>query len=198
MGKFDYTQHSLGVSMVKSQSNPFSYVLKKEIMFICDIVRSCKIFLSLFNEETLFRGTFDDNYIVDYKSGAVFKEKQEQGEFYQLFLAVYADEISLVNPLGSARHTNKFWQVYGQLLNIPKELRSKLDSIFLIASIDTNHITKYSLNRCMKPIISSLKLSQNPFEHEGYSKPLKVTVLNFIGDSPGSNFFAGNFCITIP
>ena len=192
IGEFTHRKTLLGTSMLKSQANPFSYNTKKEYIYQCDIVKSCKVFLSLFDEKTLFASHHGVNSIFDYQCGSIVNEKRDSESFNQIFLSIYADEISLVNPLGTARHTNRLWQIYGQVLNVPKQYRAKLDSIFLIASINTAFITKYSLNKCLKPVIKMIKEAQIPFNYENFSKPIKVTVLHFIGDSPASNFFAGN------
>lgn len=156
-------------------------------------MESCKIYLGMFSETELFSIRPHCDCVCDFRSGSMAEKKSSSGEFLDLFVSIYADEISLSNPLGGARHSNRLWKIYGQVLNMPKELRSKLDSIFMIASIDTNHIPKYTLNKCIKPVIASLKRAQIPFEMDGFSKKIRIRFLNFIGDSPASNFFAGIF-----
>ena len=191
IGKFNYMSHVLGTKLVKSQSDPFKFVAKKDQMYMCNLKGTIEIYLSMFDEPTLFPAVHISQGYASFRDGQRFSEKHGGNSTHKLFLSIYADEIGLTNPLGFARNSNKLWNVFGQILNIPRVKRAKLNSIFWIASISSADFKKYSLNTCFKPILSMLKEIQKPFTHPGYSKPIQAVIYFFSGDAPASNHFAG-------
>ena len=192
-GKYTFISHFLGIKLVKSQFNPYSFVRQKDYMYIANLKNTIKIYLSIFNQNTLFPAFERRSGYVDFRDGYRWKEKSQDSSYLQLFISIYADEIGLTNPLGYARNTSKQWNIFGQILNIPKKMRSKLDSIFWLACINSSDLKKYSLNQCLKHVINQIKEVEKPFIVDGYSKPIKVTVCFFAGDAPASNLFAGIF-----
>lgn len=188
---FDVYKHILGSEIQKSQTKN-KHSRKLNVMFYSNIKNSCNVYLSMLPSNYFFGSEITQTKVSSFKNGTNF-QKKSNSNYNQLFISIYADEVSFNNPIGVYRTYNRYWMIYGQILNLPQNLKSKLDSIFFIGAIETKHIAKYGLKFCFKPILKSIKESQKPFEMDGFEKKIKITISHFIGDAPGSHFFGGNF-----
>jgi hypothetical protein len=114
-----------------------------------------------------------------------------------LYLALYADDLGICNPLGQARSKHKLMVVYIQILNIPPKYRSKIVSVFPLAVCYTNSLRpnfKDSLNLLLKDFLDFMQI----LHHVGHSFQLRERrlhlygrVVAFVGDSLAANAFGG-------
>ena len=182
-------------SNVRSQSSVSGFHRKIFYLYYCNLQEICKVYLSIYPEETIQLGEGSEQ-MYDFRSGSLPRIKEPNDNRYlQLFINLYADEIQCADPLGAAR-SQKYWMIYAQILNLPRNVRSSLDSIFLLGVFDSKVLQNISLNAAIKMLIVSMHKSCKPFTVENYSKQVLVTVLGFIGDSPASNYFGGNFKVS--
>jgi len=61
--------------------------------------------------------------------------RREEGAPIRLGIGTYADDVEVVNPIGSRRVKHKVTLHYATILNLPPEARSHLDNIYLTAVV---------------------------------------------------------------
>ena len=86
LGKFNYFTHLLGTELTKSQSNPYNFVTKKHQMYMCDLKEVIEIYLSIFNEETLFPTMCVSEGYSSFMDGARFSPKIGDDSSLKLFI----------------------------------------------------------------------------------------------------------------
>ncbi|CAF4228074.1 unnamed protein product [Rotaria sp. Silwood2] len=207
---------------VKLCKKYFSYASPKEIKlenanqtaFYIPIQSSIQQMLNKYDVLTMLKKNFNENvnrnaadtdlmfnyrHALHGKVHPVLKNKPDA-----LLFQLYIDEISLTNPIGAKKDTQKITMIYFQLEDLPDTVKSMLNSIGLVAMCHSNHLSN-KLNRKIffDPIVEDL----NALQTTGVFIPILGDYLNFaftvlVGDHLASNdiggfqknFNTGEFC----
>ena len=102
------------------------------------------------NSETKLNDVKDGHL---YRTNSYFKENPGA---YTMML--YSDAIELVNPLGAGRGKHKVIQIFFSLAEIPKEQRSKIDRIQLVAVFKEKLIKRFGFKKIYDRLVQDLKL----------------------------------------
>lgn len=169
---------------------------KPEKMHYVSIESSLK---KLLDNETFFNLVMDQqstcceipiNSVCDYKCGNAYKSNFEvTGEKY-LDILLYQDEAEISNPLGSAKGKHKITGTYFTIGNISPELRSRLESIFLISLCKSKHIKMFGIDKCIVKFVEELRhlAKSGIYVHGTIFYPRLILCL---GDNLGSNCIGG-------
>ena len=149
--------------------------------------------------------SFEDNVIKDVRDGDCFV----QNEFFKanpdaVPLIVFVDELEIVNPLGAGKLKHKLNCCYYSTLEVQAPLRSKVQSIQLLALIKSEDWKKYGNSVFFKRFIDDMK----DLESDGLSidvpmsQIVKAGLVYIIGDNLGQHsiselnqcFSSGNIC----
>ena len=110
----------------------------KAVMHYISIIESIKnlvqdpSFIQVVENDEISRG--EESRYKDVKDGELYKNNMYFKQNPEAFtLMLYSDAIELVNPLGAGRGKHKVIQIFFSLCEIPKNLRSKIDRIQLVA-----------------------------------------------------------------
>ncbi|CAF1370806.1 unnamed protein product [Rotaria sordida] len=155
--------------------------------------------------ENVKRNAADTDLMFNYRHALhgkvhpVLKNKPDA-----LLFQLYIDEISLTNPIGAKKDTQKITMVYFQLEDLPDIVKSMLNSIGLVAMCHSNYLSnKLNRKKFFDPIVEDLNVLQTT----GVFIPTLGDYLNFaftvlVGDHLASNdiggfqknFNTGEFC----
>lgn len=130
-----------------------------------------------------------DGLLADVTDGKVYQDNiffQENPSSVRIIL--YQDGVEIVNPLGGAKRKHKILAVYLSILNLPEHLRTRINSIKLVALCNErlfDHQIVYG------KIVEDLK----ELEEIGFQLPngnfVKVGVACIAGDNLGSHSLGG-------
>ena len=130
-----------------------------------------------------------------------------------LYISISYDDFEIANPLGSAAGVHKVAALHFSILNVPVELRSRVDTIFLLILCLTSYVRKYGWERILKRLIEDLqRLYASGFEVlvDGVATVIRVKLLFLCGDNLAvhgiggflENFSTGKspcrFCLSSP
>lgn len=141
-------------------------------------------------ENFLFcREECNDNVLRDFSDGLVFK----QNRFFQenpnaLKLILYQDSVEMVNPLGAARIKHKILAVYLSIGNLPDYLRSRINSIKLVALCKEK---EFDHEKVYGRIVEDLKKIETEGIKLASGEVIKGTIVFIAGDNLGSHSLAG-------
>jgi len=163
---------------------------KKRYMSYIPIKKSLKLLVSIhYNKE--FQSVLHYNngdYYKDIQDGANYKNKVAKG--YPIQLLIYQDEFEICNPLGSSKIKHKILAFYYTLVNIKKEIRTKVENLQLLILCKSTDIKEFSKEIVLKSLIEDLKdLESRGIEINGIEVP--VVVHSILGDNLGSHFIGG-------
>ena len=128
--------------------------------------------------------------LTDFKDGLVFQNHEVLSKKKCIYLFVYQDAFELVNPLGSAKNTQKVIGMYFSIGNVHPRYRSKLDSLYLIMLIKEKDFFYFGQEKCFKYLIQELKdLESSGIFFKGERIP--VVVASILGDNLGSHYIGG-------
>jgi len=131
----------------------------------------------------------DPKVLKDYTDGFVFKENpffQENPLGLQIIL--YQDAFEVVCPLGPAKKKYKMIGVYMLIGNLPVHLRSRVNSIQLVALCVEKHFQHKAV---YGPIVEDLKdLESNGIQISGHGL-VKGSLVLVVGDNLGSHGLGG-------
>ena len=88
----------------------------------------------------------------DVFDGSVHRDKSAN----VIYLAISYDDFGLVNPLGNVACKNKIAAFHFSILNAPKSVRSKTDSIFLLLLCLVPYVKKYGWGTILRPLLADL------------------------------------------
>jgi hypothetical protein len=114
-----------------------------------------------------------------------------------LYLCLYADDISVTNPLGQARNKHKLLVIYLGILNIPSRHRSKIVAVFPLAIALSKSLRPdfcKNLRTLLGDFVETMKElhTQGEVFHVGNEKRrLTARLTYFLGDSLAANAFGG-------
>lgn len=125
---------------------------------------------------------------LNYKQNPLFKKHPQA-----LQIHLYADEVQMVNELGSRTKNNKIVFVYFSLGNLSPKNRSSLRNIYLLSIFYNRQLVEYGPNVMLKPIVDDLKLLEDGVELMIKGQPLKIfgTLTAFVADNAASHLFGG-------
>ena len=122
-----------------------------------------------------------------YKDLPYFKENADA-----LVGLIHSDCIEVVNPLGAGKGRSKLVELYWTIADIPKEYRSKVDSIHLGVVVQEKLLRKYGYKLIYKPLIEDmLKLERGIEISTPFRRKLKVGFMLHIGDNLESHSLGG-------
>ena len=129
----------------------------------------------------------------DVKDGTLYKDLPYFKENPDALVGlIYSDGIEVVNPLGAGKGRSKLVELYWTIADIPKEYRSKVDSINLGIVVQEKLLKKYGYARIYKPLIEDmLKLERGIEISSPFKRKLKVGFMLHIGDNLESNSLGG-------
>lgn len=101
----------------------------------------------------------DNDLMVDYYDGLYFNNHAFLKKHPKcLCFGIYTDDFEVVNPIGSHRKKHKLTAFYWTLLNIPVELRSKLNVIQLAALAKSAYIKIHGSDKLLLDICTGLQM----------------------------------------
>ena len=107
---------------------------------------------------------------------------QENPDCYSI--AIYSDAVEVVNPLGAGRGKHKVVQLFWTILDLPKQYRSRIDTIQLAVVCKEAHIKQYGYKTVYHQLVQDLKtLEKGILVEKPYRRVVKLTVPMHIGDS---------------
>ncbi|XP_064461573.1 uncharacterized protein LOC135371450 [Ornithodoros turicata] len=127
---------------------------------------------------TVFDGTAFQNH------------KYFQGDKKKLCIQLYTDEFEPCDPLGAKRGKHKLMVVYYSVLNVPPELRSRLQHMHLALIVKDKLVEQYGLRRILQPLLEDVR----QLETEGIvvnSVKYTGSVLCVTGDNLSSHRLGG-------
>ena len=110
-----------------------------------------------------------------------------------LKLSIYYDDVEIQNPLCSSQKY-KLAMFYFQVLNIPVQFRSKLQTIFLYGICRSKHLTKFGFKNFIKNFTDSVEELQSQglqMSIQGSQFLVKGTLVYAICDAPASGVLGG-------
>lgn len=189
VGRGYYKSEKLGFKRRKVlKHDTYSYIPVKSLMQqllknseICDQVSKVRI--------------SSDGILRDYCDGQIFKEHPVfQRDQNALQIVVYYDEIELCNPLGSSNKKHKVGCIFLSLGNLHPNMRSSLDSMFLVAVGSSKVINKHGINEFLKVFVKDInELSQTGVhvEFNNESKHYNIALLAFLADNLAAHQLGG-------
>lgn len=143
------THFEMKLSKGKNMSIPKLLQSKGHYIAITETVRSLfknesfrDLYLKYNAIDPCERGhTCQSNNYYGFCCGQVFKEN----EFYRRFpnslqIRIFTDDFTITNPLGSASTLHKLTAVYFSIQNLPPQLLSKTDNIYIVALLHSDDI----------------------------------------------------------
>lgn len=121
-----------------------------------------------------------------YESNDIFRDKS----VVQIQLGI--DDFELCCPVESKATKHKQCGIYFQIRNLPPEISSKIDNIFLVALINSHDLKDDAkLNEVVEMIVDDLlKLESNGFNVTA-TEQLKAALINISCDNLGANVLFG-------
>ena len=166
-------------------------VLKKEVGYNIPFKKTLELLLNQREYYHYYTNNHysADEFMRDICDGDVVKEHKfnaENKSFLQLILSF--DDLEIQNPLraNKCHHISMF---YFQIANIPCEYRSKLKSIFLLATAKSKNLSQFGFQNLLKDFIetvNSLRTTGVPMWIAGKQVQIFGDLLFFIGDGLGS------------
>jgi hypothetical protein len=128
-------------------------------------------------------------FLYDIKDGSAWKDnKYFQENPDALTGQLYSDAVELENPLGAAKGVNKVVNVYFTLVDLPKYLRSKKESIFLVLSVKEKDL-KENYSHVFRPLINDLKKLESGVRIGG--QVVKLGVICYSADNLEASVVGG-------
>lgn len=138
--------------------------------------------------------TATNGYMSDVNDGSYVKNHplhRDPRNFLKLALSF--DDFELQNPLRS-NSNHKVSMFYFQILNIPVEFRSKLKTIFLLATARAKYVQKFGLKRLLRDFIYTVnQLTTNGinFNIHGTDVVIHGCLLYCVADHPAASLIGG-------
>ncbi len=134
--------------------------------------------------------------LQDYCDGKIFQEHPVlQRDRNALQLIAYYDEIELCNPLGSSNKKHKVGCIFLSLGNLHPNIRSSLDSMFIVAVGSSKIISKHGINEFLKVFVKDInELNQSGVLvqiNEQSSKVYNIALLAFLADNLAAHQLGG-------
>jgi hypothetical protein len=130
-----------------------------------------------------------DGVLYDIRDGSVWKSnKYFQENPDALTGQLYSDAVELENPLGASKGVNKVVNVYFSLVDLPKCLRSKKESIFLVLSVKEKDL-KDNYCHVFRPFIDDLKELESGVQIGG--KIVKLGLICYSADNLEASIVGG-------
>ncbi|XP_065642303.1 uncharacterized protein LOC136073934 [Hydra vulgaris] len=107
-----------------------------------------------------------------------------------LHLFLYQDTFELVNPLGSARNKHQISATYMVVGNLPPELRTSLNNIFLVQLCRDKDLKSFSQATIFSELLRDLKNLEVDGVQIGINH-WRAGVVAILGDNLGSHFLGG-------
>ena len=134
----------------------------KAVMHYVPIIETVK---NLVQDPTFLdvsESTFSNNHdsvLRDVKDGLMYKNNQYFIDNPEaLTILLYSDGVELVNPLGAGRGKHKVIQIFLTFGEIPKNQRSKIDRIQLVAIVKEKVAKQFGFKKVYQQIVEDLKL----------------------------------------
>lgn len=144
-----------------------------------------------------------DGAMVSFMDSARSKSLSEQG--MEIQLALYCDDIEIVNCLGAKSGVHKMTMFYISLLNLPPKYTSQTKHIHLVAVANAQDVRSEGIDVFLAKLIDDVKLLEMGVEING--KMRRGTIAVIIADNLAANALYGihesfssdfycRFCIT--
>lgn len=173
----------------RPKTNSFMYTsIIKTLSFLCEN----KYFL-----EHMFNITDSiANEIRGPRDGKRYKESELYSlEPFSFMIKLYCDEFETTNPIGSKTVVHKIFGIYFSILNLPLEINSKLENIFLLGLCIAIDLKKEELfDKIFKCITEDFKILESdgiPVIYNGEQHKLKGTIFDLSHDNLAANFICG-------
>ena len=122
-----------------------------------------------------------------YKKNPFFLRNPEA-----LTLILYSDAVEVVNPLGAGRGKHKVVQIFLTLGDIPKNQRSKIDRIMLVAVFREKILKRYGLHKVYEPIVKDLQeLEKGIIVYKPFERIIRGGLLMYPADNLESHAIGG-------
>lgn len=98
----------------------------------------------------------EDGALEDIQDGEVTRlhpvlgRPRADGAPIRLAFGTYADDVEVVNPIGSARVKHKLTLHYATILNLPSHVRMRLDKIFLMSVVLTKDQSAVGVHKVLQ------------------------------------------------
>lgn len=141
------------------------------------------------------KGLLNDNDPEVYKtfnSGLIFKEnKFFQDNLHALQLQLSCDDFEITSIFGNKTSIHKVRAVFLQIKNIPPQLLSLINNIYLVSVANANDIKHFDdgFNQILNLIVNEINYLATTGLHLSEDKVIKGTLVNFAFDN-----LAGNEC----
>lgn len=132
---------------------------------------------------TCFPGRYED-----FCCGSKYKEIEACQINSTIQIQLYIDDFEMCSPIGSK--TRKICAVYFTVRNIPLELRSRLNFIYLVALAESNAIKSNGINCVMRPIVDDLKQLEDTGIYVD-NQWIKGVLINISFDNAAGNVLFG-------
>ena len=168
----------------KSENKYFHYVPIEET------IKRLYVDKSLEGNILYKKGIRDNKEVLrDFSDGSIYlQNKQIQENLEAIIVMGFQDAFETVNPLGAAKVKHKVIGIYINFLNLPKYLRSHINTIKLIGLVkekDFNHDIVYG------KIVENLKRLHSCGIKINTDKIVKAVLVFMTGDNLGSHSLGG-------
>lgn len=138
----------------------------------------------------------NENEICSPRDGKRFKNSELYSvEPFSFLIQIYLDEFETTNPLGSKTIVHKIYGIYFTILNLPPEINSKLENIFILGLCIAIDLKKEEI---FKKVLNHIKIDLDILETDGIivefkdnQHILKGTIFSFSHDNLAANFICG-------
>ena len=132
--------------------------------------------------------------LCDFNDGSIMKNHELFSTDPQsLKIILYYDDIGITNEQTKRKH--KLAMFYFQLGILYSEYRSKLESINLLAIVESQHLKKYGMDAILKPFIDELMILGGDmgydFQLQNGVVRLRGALFAVIADTPASQLLGG-------
>lgn len=164
-------------------------------MYYIPIKESVQQFLSndiIYNMVVAENKRAPRGYIMDIYDGSIIQNNDLFRRPNSLMFQLYYDDLEYCNPLGS--NSRKLGMFYYRLGNLPPMYRAGLNSIRVLAIVDTTYIKKYGIDTILAPFMQDLvNLNSHGWQLNinGRNVLFHGGLQCVIGDTPAVNSMAG-------
>lgn len=109
----------------------------------------------------------------------------------------YYDDIEICNPIGSRSTFHKLGMFYFTIQNVPLQMNSALNNIYIVAICYKSDIKKYGFAAILRPLVEDLKKLESEegvpvYIDESVTNTIRAALVSFTGDTLAAHEILGH------